>query len=299
MGRVQEILGAGSARLLPKPPEVVLRAHQVIAAMAYLMALAVGFVLALAVATSHWDEGLSDRLTVQIVDADRVRRDLQVDAALALIRNFPGVESAAVLPEEAAEQLLEPWIGREAIKAGLPVPTLIDVVAGRHDALDVAGLRAQLKEPAPGARVDDHAQWLGELARLAGAARGFGVWILVLVGAALIAVVSVTTRTALAEQRDAIEILHMLGAPDRAIAADIQRQFFLQGLKGGAIGVVLAMLSLWGIGALAGSLAEGLLAGPLVGPWTLAALLLLLPLIAAMTLVAARVTVFATLKALP
>lgn len=299
MLRMQDILGIRTARLLPKPPAVVLRAHQVIAVMAYLMALAVGFVLALAAATAHWDEGLANRLTVQIVDADRVRRDLQSAAAQTLIKDFPGVATAVVLPDEAAEQLLEPWIGAEAIKAGLPVPTLIDVTAKGGDVIDVARLRVQLQDTAPGARVDDHAEWLRELARLAGAARGFGVWILLLVGTALVAVVSVTTRTALAEQRDAIEILHMLGATDRSIAGDIEKQFFLQGLKGGALGVTVAALSLWGIGALAGSLVEGLLAGPLIGLWTLAALLLLLPLIAAMTLIAARLTVFATLKALP
>lgn len=299
MSRMQDILHIGSTHLLPSPPAVVQRAHQVIAVMAYLMALSIGFVLALAAATAHWDEGLSKRLTVQIVDADRVRRDLQTAAALTLIKGFPGVATAAVLPDAASEQLLEPWIGAGAIKAGLPVPALIDVTTKTGVALDVVRLRAQLKDTAPGARLDDHAQWLRELARLAAAARGFGVWILLLVGAALVAVVSVTTRTALAEQRDAIEILHMLGAPDRSIADDIQMQFFLQGLKGGALGVVLAIVSLWGIGALAGSLMEGLLAGPLIGIWTLAALLLLLPLIAAMALVAARVTVFATLKALP
>lgn len=299
MLRLQEILGTGTARLLPKPPAVVLRAHQVIAVMAYLMALAVGFVLALAAATAHWDEGLSNRLTVQVVDADTVRRDLQASAALNLIKDFPGVKSASLLPDAAAEQLLEPWIGRDALQAGLPVPSLIDVTMTGHDTLDVAALRVRLREAAPGARVDDHAQWLRELARLAAAARGFGIWILLLVGASLVAVVSVTTRTALAEQRDAIEILHMLGAPDRMIAGDFQKQFFLQGLKGGALGVVFAILSLWGLGALAGSVLEGLVVGPLIGVWTLAALALLLPLVASMTLAAARLTVLATLRALP
>jgi len=59
--------------------------------------------------------------------------------------------------------------------------------------------------------------------------------------AATMLTVTFATRGAMSTNRPIIEVLHFVGAKDGFIAGEFQRHFLLLGLKGGAIGGVIAM----------------------------------------------------------
>jgi cell division transport system permease protein len=68
--------------------------------------------------------------------------------------------------------------------------------------------------------------------------------VLLLVLAATVLSVAFATRGAMSSNRTIIEVLHFVGAKEAYIASQFQRHFLGLGLKGGAVGGVLAILSL-------------------------------------------------------
>src|SRR5690606_34329150 len=133
---------------------------------------------------------------------------------------------------------LEPWLGNGRILDELPVPRLIAVAIDRDNPPDFVRLKTLIEGEVVGASLDTHRHWQQELTRLASAMRWLGIVILTLVvGSAVILVIQVT-HTALEANRDAVEVLHLVGAKDRFIAGAVERRFFAAGLAGGLAGAV-------------------------------------------------------------
>ena len=119
--------------------------------MAFLAALALGASLLAERASLGWRAGLSDRLTVQILvprHGDAVRElAREADAALSVLRATPGIAHAAPLSEAEMQSLVEPWLGKGALVAELPLPKLIDATLVPGATLDVAALAALMSAP--------------------------------------------------------------------------------------------------------------------------------------------------------
>jgi cell division transport system permease protein len=122
--------------------------------------------------------------------------------------------------------------------------------------------------------------------------------------AATVLSVTFATRGAMATNRPIVEVLHFIGARSGFIAGQFQRHFLLLGLEGGVLGGGAAMLVFAAAGLL-GNLSLGTVGGEqlamLFGNFTLgwsgyAAILGQIVLIAAVTAVASRRTVDATLE---
>ncbi len=79
------------------------------------------------------------------------------------------------------EKLLEPWLGTGLDLADLPVPRLIVLRLAGGSAPDLSGLRAALAERVPNALLDDHKLWLSRLKAMADTLVGIGLMILTLV----------------------------------------------------------------------------------------------------------------------
>ncbi|MFA6020983.1 MAG: FtsX-like permease family protein, partial [Rhodospirillales bacterium] len=176
--------------------------------------------------------------------------------------------------------LLEPWLGSEALISELPLPRLIDVTTDPYVAIDVKALAARIEAVQPGATVEDHRVWLGRLLRLARSVELLSVLVLAMVGIVTSATVVFATRTGLAIHQQVIEVLHLIGAQDDYIARQFASRTFIQGLKGGILGMILGVGSLFGLGAMARSLEGGILPEFWLTPGHWAALVLL-PLAAA------------------
>ncbi len=223
-----------------------------VAFMVFLAVLAFAVAGTVHDAAGRWDRGARGTLTVQVpatgeADADRAA----LAAVLAAVRATPGIASAEPLSEERLAALLEPWLGRVA-GGDIPLPRLIDVQIESGARPDLGALRGRLAAAATGVVLDDHQAWLGRLFQLMRALEATALAILALVLAVTVATVVFTTRTGLAIHHEAIEVMHLIGAQDSYIAAQFAGRALALGLKGGALGLALALPTIAGVGALLG-----------------------------------------------
>ena len=282
----------GSGRFLP----------WLIALMVYLACLALAGAVTLSELSTRWGAGLNGTMTVQIAppDDDGGGSDsVAIAAVMDVLHALPGVAQARALPRHEIVALIEPWLGRGNISDDLPVPTLIDVARKPGASVDAIGLAIRLEQVAPGTRLDDHEIWITRLARLSNTISAIAGAIVLLIGIATLGTVVFATRAGLAVHMDVIETLHVIGARDDYIARQFQARSLSLALRGGLLGLVLALLTLATVAGLAGQFDGALMPRMALTPalWGgLAALPLGASLIATVT---ARMTVLSALRRMP
>ena len=235
-----------------------------VAAMAFLGALAFAGFMAAASLARHWQEGAGANLTVLVPhpgdpapdggakdggakDGGSTRRD----RALALLRGAPGIAQAQTLSDGELADLLRPWLGNASESLALPLPAVIRVRLGGEGSADLDGLARTLEAAIPGAQVERHQIWIGRLSALARSLQACaGVALLVVAGVAA-AVVAVATRAGLSARREAIEIVHGLGATGGYIAGRFARRATWLAAVGGLAGALAALPVLLGLAQLA------------------------------------------------
>ncbi|MGD1877847.1 MAG: cell division protein FtsX [Kiloniellaceae bacterium] len=273
-----------------------------VAIMVYLAALALAGALAMHKLAERWDTGLAGALTVQLPAesaAGGTQGEPRLAAVVAALSATPGVLTVEAMDNRAMNALLEPWLGDAVLAGDLPLPHLIAVTVDTAAPPDLAALNAKVQELAPGALVDDHQRWLSRLLDLAQAVEVMALVVVVLVVLAASIMVAFVTRMGLAAHEQAIELLHLIGAQDSYVARQFQSHALSFGLRGGLIGLLCALPTLYLARLLLERVGSGLL--PELGwrpyEWSL---FILLPVAAALvTMVTARVTVLRTLTRLP
>ncbi len=268
-----------------------------IAFMVFLMILAMAGMLVLNAITARWDRGISGTLTVQIMPKENPEKNAErLQQVLAILARMPEVASYEALNDDQLMVLLEPWLGITAEAHDLPLPGLVDVELKPDADLDVPAFAKRLAARVPGASIDDHRVWLERLVSLIETAQGLAALVVVFIVLATIGTVVFTTRTGLVIHREAIEVLHLIGAQDSYVARQFAGRALALGLKGGAIGLLLALPTLFGIGILARQMDSSLLPDFTLTPshW---AVLAGLPLaVAFIAMLTARLTVMKMLS---
>jgi cell division transport system permease protein len=264
----------------------------VIAIMIFLSVLAVAGSLALASMAGGLSAQMTGRVTIQIVEADRVARDIQAQAATAAARALPGVRRVTLVGDAEIERLLSPWLGAGGLE--LPVPALIDV--DLNDPTALAALDRTVRTAAPSARIDAHAQWLAPLKSLIETLGWLAVVLVLLVAAATAAAVVLAARAALNNYRETIDVLHLLGATDSQIARLFQHRAAVDALIGGALGFAAGLLALLLLGARVGALGSELVGSAQLEPRAWLALLGVPVAGTLLATVAARLTIERALR---
>ncbi|OHC83383.1 MAG: hypothetical protein A3G73_06490 [Rhodospirillales bacterium RIFCSPLOWO2_12_FULL_67_15] len=175
------------------------------------------------------------------------------------------------------------------------MPRLIDVRTRPGARPDLESLRVRLAGAAPGTAVDDHRAWLGRLLALMRALEATALAVLGLVLVVTVGTVIFTTRTGLSIHHEAIEVMHLIGARDSYIARQFAGRALALGLKGGAIGLMLALPALATVGALFGRESGGVLPEVTFSLLHWAAIGALPLMVALTAMVTARFTVLASL----
>jgi cell division transport system permease protein len=216
----------------------------VIAVMAFLAALALGASLIAERAATTWRTGLAGRITVQVSppETSHASQDLEIEAALSVLRKTRGIAHASLISEEDTLMLIKPWLGSDALVSDLPIPRLIDAEITPGASLDVTSLRSRLKTAAPDSFLDDHTRWLSRLRSLAEGITWSAYGILALIAVATAATVSFATRAGLEAHREIVELLHQIGAHSGFIARAFEWHYFVAALIAGTIGAGLAAL---------------------------------------------------------
>lgn len=286
-GPLDRLLGRGGP--LPQP-RIAGPMAALIAIMVFLSVLAAAAGLGLAGTSQALGEQMAGRVTVQILAADPAGREAEARAAEALIQRLPQTRAVTRVPDAEVAALVEPWLG--TLGDDLPLPTLIDVELAEGG---LPALIQRLARVAPSARIDQHARWLGPVDSLVSALSGLAGALVLLIGIATAATVVLAARGALDTHRGTVEVLHLLGATDRQIAQLFERRFALDALLGGIAGFIGGVAVLLVLGRLVAAIRSDLL-GTATGPVTGFALLLIVPIAAALVAtVAARMTILRVL----
>jgi cell division transport system permease protein len=229
-----------------------------VAAMAFLATLALAGWFGSAALSQHWQQGAGASLTVQVphpTEPAARGEQTRLAAVLALLTETPGAASVHALSDGELADLLRPWLGQGTERLAIPLPAVI-AVRLTSAAVDLLPLSHHLGEAAPGTLVEDHGVWIRRLSVLAGRLQACAALALLLVAGVAAAVIAVATRAGLSTRREAIEILHGLGATDSYIAGRFAARATLLaalGAAGGALAALPVVLTL------------ALLAAPFVG----------------------------------
>jgi cell division transport system permease protein len=286
----------------------------IIGFMTFLCVITVAASLTVERVAERWRQGLAGNLTVELpfaADLETGKRAETLDAAVNLVTDTPGITGVAVLDDDQIAALLAPWLGPDATQLDVPLPTMIAVTRRTDVPIDLKGLQQKLDGIVPGALVDDHGDWVSDalvflrsLQALSAALAGLAL------GAAALTVIFVT-RTGLATHRAVIEVVHLIGAPDRYIARQFQAQALKLGILGGIVGLacgagtvvgvdkLLAFAAGRGMPQAMASSATGLAFDFRLLPWqwgVLGALPIVVAIVAMMT---ARITVLRSLARMP
>ena len=219
-----------------------------VAAMAFLAALTLAGWVGAASLARHWQEGAGSALTVQVPQPKNPASQggSRVTRVLELLTGSAEVASARQISEEELGALLRPWLGGNGERMALPLPAVIAVRLADPDT-DLGVLGRRLDAVAPGALVEVHDIWVRRLSALARSLQACAGIVLLTVAAVASAVIAVATRAGLAARREAIEIVHGLGATDGYIAAQFAGRATLLAGVGGLAGALAAMPVLLGL----------------------------------------------------
>lgn len=211
----------------------------VIAIMMFLTVLASAAGIALNYGARSLNADVSDRITIQIAEADAELRGRAVRRIVTLLGSTEGVGNIEVVPEAELSGQLAPWLGSDMKISDIPIPALVDAdlvaPADQRDAR-IAALGEAVKAINAQARIEPHANYLAPLARLVGVIGILSFGVVALMAIASGAVVVLAARGAHAMHRGTIDIMHMLGATDTQVVRLFQRRMMLDTLFGAVIG---------------------------------------------------------------
>lgn len=274
-----------------------------VAAMAFLAALALAGWVGAASLARLWQAGAGSTLTVQVPEPQSAAGDgTRLDRVLAVLHRTPGIKSARALSEAELAKLLTPWLGAKPAQLGLPLPAVVAVRLSEPE-LSLAALTERIAAAAPGTLVENEGVWADRLTTLAESLQACAATALVVVASVAAAVIAVATRGGLAARREAIEIVHGLGATDGYIASRFASRATGLAAAGGLVGGVLALPVLLTLARLAAPFSANPQPGSVLMAALPPALWLLLPGLplaaAAIGYLTAQVTVRGWLRQLP
>ncbi len=274
----------------------------VVAIMTFLAALTIGSVMAVRTTAGAWRNDVTREVTIQIRAGDKAVTDGLVRTAVDLARQTPGIAEAHVLTEPETSRLLEPWLGAGLDYSDLPVPRIVVLRLDATTPPDLAKLRRTLTDRIPTAALDDHRTWSRRLGAMAEGVMLTGLALVALVGAATVLSVVFATRAAVATNRAIVEVLHFVGARDGFIAAQFQRHFLKIGTQGGLLGGVAAAALFGALISLPRFGFETDPENPTILSWLdpgwlgFAGIALAVVVIALVTAITSRITVYRTLR---
>jgi len=242
---------------------------------------------------------LNGGITVQIVSAAPDARNRQADAALGMLTRLSDVASARRVEQDQLNTLLEPWLGTRPGDTidDLPIPALIDVrLRGSATPDRVKALQAAIAGVAPAARVDAEAAWLTPVFRAIATLQWLAGGLIALLAMATIAAVVLAARNALVNQRETIEIVHMLGGTDAQIARVFQRTAAMEAAAGGTIGLIAGVVAIVVLSEQFSALGSGMVAGAVLN-WFDWVMIAAIPLVGVgLAVLTARLTVLSALR---
>ena len=217
----------------------------VISIMCFLACLTAGAVYMMNQSATVWLRNMSNEVTIQIEPRENTDVEQTVNEVASFLRLRPGIATVNPLDTADTAKLLEPWLGNTTALSELPIPRLIAIEIDASSPPDLERLGVSLQEQFPNATLDDHRKWRQQITTVTRSFALGGLAILALVGAATVAIIISATGSAMAANRDIVEVLNFVGATDRFIAHEFEKHFLTLGIRAGVVGAASAMLVFW------------------------------------------------------
>jgi cell division transport system permease protein len=190
-----------------------------------------------------WVNDISSEITVELDPVNSADIEKKMTLVALFLAKQKGITRVKPISAEDSAKLLEPWLGQTNALQALPIPRLIAVEIDRSNPPDIQLIKTALSENFEGVTLDDHRRWQAEIRTLTRSAALGGLAVLSLVAAATIAVIVSATRSAMASNREIIEVLHFVGANERFISREFERHFLGLGVRAGLMGAVAAAIA--------------------------------------------------------
>lgn len=250
-----------AARLLPRPKLGGL-VPWVIAILIALVVVAAAGGLALRNLADNARADLAAAVTVQVIEPNPDLRAERGAATVKVLQGLDLVRAVRLVPEGELAALLEPWLGAGATSGDVPIPVLVDVELTRNASpAEIAAIETALATRIPGARVDAQSDWLKPVYRALAALQWLALGLIALVALATAAAVWLASRNALAQHRETVEIIHLLGGTDSQITRIFLATVLREAAFGAAVGTALGLGAVWLLGQQFAALDSGMAGG--------------------------------------
>jgi len=243
------LAGLLPTRFQPKTVQVVPSASiagnaltVVIAIMSFLACLTAGAVYMINQSARAWVNDIASEITVELDPVNAADIEKKMTLVSLFLAKQAGITRVKPLTAEDSAKLLEPWLGHSDALSELPIPRLIAVEIDRSNPPDIKAISEALSQNFEGVTLDDHRRWRAEIRTLTRSAALGGLAVLGLVAAATVAVIVSATRSAMASNREIIEVLHFVGATERFISREFERHFIGLGVRAALVGAISATL---------------------------------------------------------
>jgi cell division transport system permease protein len=211
----------------------------VVAIMGFLSSLTAGAVYMIDDSRRAWLSDVSSEVTVEVEpQGTKQEVDGRAEQITKFLTGQNGVRNVRLLTIDQSAELVEPWLGQISAIADLPFPRLIAVELDVNDPPDITTLRAALQRKFPSASLDDHRAWQQQIRRVTGSLALAGIAVMVLMAGATIGIIVSAARSAIASNKDIVEVLNFVGAEEKFIARQFELHFLKVGIKAGIVGAV-------------------------------------------------------------
>lgn len=203
-------------------------------------------ILVLAAATSIGDalnewqnSNAKNKITIEITHDEKVPAN--ISRVMQLLPKIPGVTSFKVISNDKMSVLPKPLLGDTGTIKDLKLPILIGVEIDQKNTFNIAEAERLLKEITPNIRLESHTKWQQNSVTLTASLRVISYSIIGFILLAILIIVSVMTRASLNIHKSTIDTLRLMGARNRYISSYFQNSSFYLCLKGGMLGLVIAI----------------------------------------------------------
>lgn len=216
-----------------------------VAAMTFLAALTITGVYGNHLLIKRWNTGAASVVILQLLDPDKPAQNSNRDfvgnrenSIMAFLQTQSDLASFHKLSAQEINELLSPWLHGNAEDFALPLPAIFELHLKDNKTVS-ANLLKGLREIAPDIIIEQSDFWKQRLNSLASSLQSCAFFALLIVVSVHIVVIALTTRTGLIACRQAIEILHILGASDYYIAQRFSHRNAYLTFIGSLIGCIL------------------------------------------------------------
>jgi cell division transport system permease protein len=232
-----------SAQIVPSASIAGNALTVVIAIMTFLACLTAGAVYMVNRSAQAWVNDITSEITVELDPVNTADIEQKMTLVSLFLAKQKGITQVKPLTADDSAKLLEPWLGESTALSALPIPRLIAVEIDRSNPPDIELIKEALSQNFEGVTLDDHRRWQAEIKTLTRSAALGGLAVLGLVAAATVAVIVSATRSAMATNREIIEVLHFVGANERFISREFERHFLGLGIRAGLVGAIAAAIA--------------------------------------------------------